>query len=541
MEVNQHSRNTLPQASVSGRDSISLAPSVASSSRTGVLDNHSVAQVPTQQTDSHPHHLSEFSYSSPYLASGLRRYADFKKNPKASPASSSRSPSANTQQTESGHTYISDDFPKPSFLGKWLGDVHAIRCNLHETYFEPPELEIQTNPVTKRQTLIPKLQGIPSYIDDASPLPTYYGITGLNNRSGSCGVNAALQTLRVVLRSMLKLESAEKSEHLCSTIETKTPQLWRWINDQISTEGDRRKLHREVAHQLTADYWYSYKSDSGIAQQSRETGYIKGMHSPAVVAVLLHQLEAPQLYFTQWCRGMKTYHSAQTLSLEKITYSIEVEASHATLSMQKAVNQILKAKRRQLEEPLPSTLILSDASLDKIDINNVLEPLGNITGKLKTITLNKKDGSIVTYQPKSLLLLTDNHIFAILKKDDIWYEVNDKDIFALPSSWEEDLDRYATQYASMIIYERQDAEASTENRKHVEETLSQTTQDDIIEEGIINQLQRVYPKYQSSPASEIISDFLKVNRAQGENIKSFFFRNKAGCFLKQRHPLDMST
>ena len=351
-------------------------------------------------------------------------------------------------------TILSDDFSPPTWLGQLLGDTYASRMQKatdanYSATTTPccyPDLKYSSLSTSDEEVITPKWEGKEIDVNPTSPLPKAAGFTGLSNHTGACAMNAGLQTLKVTLNSMCNTLPDKEKQELETRIQTKTPQLWKFLNNKINTEADCLKLHQEMAQKLTEDYWYSHHSSLGIAKQSVDTGYIKSMHSTSIVKVLLHQLQAPQVYFEQSQKTLLstsksiTHHSAQTLNLKPEFYS-------SGISMQQFIDKMVLFQNRILDDPLPTALVINNPCYTE-SVSDVLQP----------ITLLHKDGSLVTYQPKSVLVLVHTekygHSCSITKKDNTWYEVDDSKIFSLPETWNYDLEQYVNQHAAMIIYEK---------------------------------------------------------------------------------------
>jgi hypothetical protein len=336
-------------------------------------------------------------------------------------------------------------------------------------------------------------------IKDSNPLPKYRGITGLSNPTGCCFMNAALQVSAVTLKGMLELEipqesRSQESQQLEATIQRKMPQFWKFLNNEIDTECDRRELHKEIAQKLTEDFWYSHFTGIGINRQAKESGYTIGGYPFPIIGILLHQLEAPQLHLNESSVNAlnntvtNTHYTAQTLDLRHVVYT----KKNQEIPIQKLIDEYFNKQlscQYHLKSPLPPALVIS---LTKRPFNSTNCKFSNV---LKSISLAQEDGNLVTYQPQSLLYLTanDRHCCAIIKKDHIWHEINDSYIFSIPVNWEDDLSTsLSLQSDIMIAYTKQENDGAVSLLDvKAEEVLSESQAKDHIKQQVIEQLNQI--------------------------------------------------
>lgn len=334
---------------------------------------------------------------------------------------------ASSISTEGKKVPPCDDFPEQSFYDKLLGDIYKKRCDLWEqtysTYFSE---KFRSSPP-------PSLKG---------PLTTCADIIGLSNPTGNCAINSSLQLVKTALRGIRNtLEWGRVSENL----EKKMPYLLKFLQNELSTEHDCQELHKETARALAEDFWYSSFSYRGIAAEQLEKGHFYGAVSKSVVAVLLHRLELPPVCFQQPENGIE--QTSRLHALQVLT----VNPSSSNASINDLMNAELKREGRILDGPIPSILCIA--------------PNERATsGLLQPITLQHKDGSQITYEPKSMSCSVwhegRGHSFAFIKTNDLWHEVNDDGISPVPKDWENMLNDYCSRHASNIIYERKREDAS---------------------------------------------------------------------------------
>ena len=342
----------------------------------------------------------------------------------------------NNVSTEEKKTPVCDDFPEPSFYGKLLGDIHQKRCDLWEKTYS----SYQSTQSPLRATL-----GIP--LRRWTRLPKCGGLTGLSNPTGNCGINSSLQLVRTALAGIRDHGSPEEWTRLSSNVKSKMPYLFKFLQNQLSTEQDCRELHKETARALAEDFWYSRMSNLGIARAELEQGHFYGSLPTSVVSVLLHRLEVPPLCFEQIESAAKQTVCHRALQV----FSLDNNTSLSSAPINNLIKRQLTRQGRKLDDPVPSTLCIAP---NKCAVNAVLQP----------ITLPHKNGSLVTYEPKSIECTVyhegTSHSLAFVKTQGVWHEVNDNGISPVSNYWEKDLEIYCSQNATTIIYEKKQAESN---------------------------------------------------------------------------------
>lgn len=349
--------------------------------------------------------------------------------------------------------FISDDFPQPDIYGKLLGDLSKKQFNAWEGAYVNFSLEQQFPDLISKQQTTGQL---------SRPLPQRSnGLVGLDNPTGNCAVNTSLQVLKETLQSVLCSSSSKKTleqEKIEQSLQAKMPFLWKFIHNEIKTSGNCQELHREIARILTSSYWYSLRS-RGIATASIEKGYFYGSYSPCIIPIVLQELGIPPIYFQKISSlGKQEIHSLQALQLENVRAA--------------TVKESITSEYKP-EPPLPEVLRVS---LQDCTVDNTFD------------TIQFHDGShTITYEVKSMVLEGSGHEYALIKKDDGWYEVNDQEIYRIPRAWEEELKKYASTKTSFVVYEKQQkVAANTPNQLIVTTAVALDENDlcDQMEQGL---------------------------------------------------------
>ena len=151
--------------------------------------------------------------------------------------------------------------------------------------------------------------------------------------------------------------------------------------------------------------------------------------------------------------------------------------------MQQLIDTSLDEQGRQLMNPLPSALVIL--------IKGYLLMHGSFTTKIsEPILVQLENEDSVTYQPTSILCDTRSHSFSMIKKEDIWHEVNDEKIFSIPPGWKQDLDDHYAKHDVMVVYKKQETESDLS--LHVPRgEVSESPEPDQVR-SIINQVEREF-------------------------------------------------
>ena len=347
---------------------------------------------------------------------------------------------------------ISDNALKaPHSLGQKLSDIYATECDLMESTFVRPTL--------------------PAGVKETDPLLKYQGFTCLSNHTGACKMNAAIQHMRICLEIEFQQETPEKKQALETKLRVGMPEFWKFLQGNCNTEEDCRKLHAEMSHIITYDYWRRF-----CPEEERPRASEKSDDAHRCSQINLHAILGQALDISKICIEESTTPKDGTTTIKHYSSNAKwlrrgnQEKSSFFSSSADSIQKILKHQEEQseeegikicLEDPVPSSIHLySEDHIHHLLPYQLLAP-----GVLKPITIPHKNGGVITYQPKSIQCSTANllgaHAYCIIKKNDIWYEVNDSVIIPIPKAWEKDLDAYCAKHGASVVYEKKEEGSNT--------------------------------------------------------------------------------
>lgn len=283
------------------------------------------------------------------------------------------------------------------------------------------------------------------------------GIRGLPNPTGNCGINSATQLLKSTLQSMRDdhddRETQEQWKKISAYLQKKMPSFHKFFMDEPMTAEDYQDIHREIAHALHEDYFYSVLSKIGISPHERDTGYFCGSQEMHVLSVLLYRCDVPPVSF-EHTKNLEPKDRWQVVTLETSKRS-KITNIICPRDINTIMNDQLEKESRQLGDPIPRTLCLHPN----------IQTVGQVGGMLEPIILPHKDKGSITYEPIGIQCTIKNppqpngHAVAFIKKDGLWNEVNDEGVSPIPKEWEDSFSDFLNgsrenSYATNIIYGR---------------------------------------------------------------------------------------
>jgi len=335
------------------------------------------------------------------------------------------------------------DFPRLTRLSESRQKILKNLLDIYENYVYFRELD-ETDPKDLQD----------SYDPNSFSHRACNEIRGLPNATGNCGINSATQLLKSTLQSMRDdhddRETQEQWKKISTYLQKKMPAFHKFVMDEPITAEDYQDIHREIAFALTEDYFYSVLSGIGISPLQSKTGYFSGSHAMSVLSVLSYRCDVPPVSF-EHTKNLEPKDCWQVVTLE--------HSQDAGQTIASTIDQILRAQlhkeSRQLGDPIPRTLCL----------NPNIQTVGQVSGMLEPIILPHKDKGSITYEPIGIQSMIknppqpDGHAVAFIKKDDVWYEVNDAGVSPIPKTWEDSFSDFLSgsrenSYATNIIYER---------------------------------------------------------------------------------------
>lgn len=340
---------------------------------------------------------------------------------------------------------ISDDFPERTPQQLDLANIYRQERNMWESIYHP-------------SPLIPP-------INEGEKLQAYEGLTGLSNPTGRCAMNASLQSLRFIFKTLLEQLKEPEKKRLEQKLADNFPELLKFIRGECLTEKECTALHKEHAHAMAEDFWFSFlMGGRGISQYTVNTGHVAG-HSaaaPGVIAsIYLHRLEAPKIYFQKSGVHDVEYHSIQTL---KINGFLCRQLTQCQPNLQELVSTHLALLQYKLIDPLPPLLVMQ------------LTDLNPYQGSMKPIMLAHEGGSMIAYFPKLIKVSPPGHDYCFIQEKGNWYEVNDSSLCRIPLLLEKELEHYCdSQNVPMIVYTK-DPPLSARVEKSNEELVALLTQ-----------------------------------------------------------------
>ena len=282
-------------------------------------------------------------------------------------------------------------------------------------------------------------------------LPQLHGVNGLSNYHGTCFLNTALQLLAQTVKINLEQgDCAENSANykMMEAILKKMPTLMNLVNNTLLTERDLQALYREAACTVGEEKMYEFLSEEKISENQKETGYTTGGITRIYLHTLLYALEVPPVKFSTDENFQHEHYKADTETTTNLYFQKASEFSNAFQSSTSSTSSTIS-----LVPPPPSCLNIYVTDHSEQKIENILKPL--------TLSVQKKEN--ISYEPVMISVEPKNvpHTYTFLKKEGIWYEVNDDKIFAIPNEWENDLEQYCGQHAALIQYQKVQNNAAT--------------------------------------------------------------------------------
>ncbi|MFZ4115400.1 MAG: hypothetical protein ACOYK6_01600 [Chthoniobacterales bacterium] len=318
-----------------------------------------------------------------------------------------------------------EDFPELTFYRKLLGDLYKKRCSTWDAYYNSTQK-------TSTRLVISN--------DPKKSLPKCDGIIGLSNPDGNCAINSALQLLKVAVRCVKNSAPPEEWDRLSKNIKEEMPFLYKFCEEASFTQFECQELHKEVAHVLHEDAWYSLLSGLGISKEQLEHGHFFGSFTEYVLPVLSHKIKLFPLCYTKQEvinddeRKNTTPHALQTLYLKS--------SRGSSKDIQKLFDQQFTNQRCLLTNPTPTLCIRFD------------DDHGKVNQVLQSITLPDAHGNSIVYEPQGISCSFDKHAFSFVKEQGRWYLANDSVIFPIPNTDETDIETCFSHYGRTIVYGR---------------------------------------------------------------------------------------
>jgi hypothetical protein len=278
-----------------------------------------------------------------------------------------------------------------------------------------------------------------------------HGINGLSNHHGTCYLNTALQLLAQTVRINLEKGDCSKDSQnykMMEVISEKMPTLMNLVNRTPMKEADLKRLYQEASRLVGEQKMYAFLSKRKITPNQLETGYATGGVSAHYFHTFLSALKVTPTTF----EVKSSYEGEHYQKAVHTTTNLYYQAAAGFHDAFQKKNSIANV----LTQPPPNVLnmLLVDREKNQHSIQNILSPIMfSLDGSKDE---NKKEGSVVSYEPVMISIEPKDapHTYAFFKKEGSWFEVNDGRIFAIPKTWEKELEEFCGRFATLITYEQ---------------------------------------------------------------------------------------